>query len=59
MNDDKTKRNNAGHSVILTKAKTGMQISPELLKQFETLAMDAGKAIIENCPTRIELKQNS
>nr|HEK7600790.1 hypothetical protein [Escherichia coli]HEK7660196.1 hypothetical protein [Escherichia coli]HEK8582964.1 hypothetical protein [Escherichia coli]HEK8631325.1 hypothetical protein [Escherichia coli] len=59
MNDDKTKRNNTGHSVILAKAKTGMQISPELLRQFETLVMDAGKAIIENCPTRIELKQNS
>ncbi|HGJ3361811.1 TPA: hypothetical protein ACJW5O_004251 [Salmonella enterica subsp. enterica serovar Livingstone] len=59
MNDDKTKRNNTGHSVILTKAKTGMQINSELLKQFEALAMDAGKAIIENCPTRIEFKQNS
>ncbi|MDS4101224.1 hypothetical protein RJY75_26260 [Escherichia coli] len=59
MNDDKTKRNNAEHSVILTKAKTGMQFNPELLKQFEALSMDAGEAIIENCTTHIELKQKS
>nr|WP_241392372.1 hypothetical protein [Serratia entomophila]ULG11302.1 hypothetical protein 345p3_00012 [Serratia entomophila] len=59
MNDDKAKKNNTGHSFILTKAKTGMQLNPELLKQFEALPEDVGKAIIENCTTRIELKQKT
>ncbi|WP_042958373.1 hypothetical protein [Erwinia tasmaniensis] len=57
MNDEKAKKNSTGHSFILTKDKTGMQFNPELLKQFEDLPVDAGKAIIENCTTRIELKQ--
>ncbi|EAM8671823.1 hypothetical protein BIX20_23500 [Salmonella enterica] len=57
MNNDKAKQANTGHSFTLAKAKTGMQISPELLKQFEAISADAGKAILENCTTRIELKQ--
>lgn len=59
MNDEKAKKNNTGHSFTLSKDKTGMHFNPELLKQFEGLPVDAGKAIIENCTTRIELKQKS
>lgn len=57
MNDDQAKKNSTGHSFTLSKDKTGMQFNPELLKQFESISADAGKAIIENCTTRIELKQ--
>ncbi|WP_323085990.1 hypothetical protein [Providencia alcalifaciens] len=59
MNDDLAKKNSTGLSFTLSKDKTGMPFNHELLKQFESISADAGKAIIENCTTRIELKQKS
>ncbi|EBP7231749.1 hypothetical protein ACV75_16860 [Salmonella enterica] len=59
MKDYKAKKNSTGHSFTLLKNKNGMQFNPELLKQFESISADAGKAIIANCTTRIELKQKS
>ncbi|EBJ1026328.1 hypothetical protein DO109_23130 [Salmonella enterica] len=40
----------------LAKSKTGMQVAPELLKQFEAIPEKTVKAILENCTIRIELK---
>lgn len=53
------KKFNTGHSIILAKSKNGMHINPDLLRQFKSIPADSGKAIIENCSTRIMFKPNN
>ncbi|EDZ5934341.1 hypothetical protein GSB46_005381 [Salmonella enterica] len=56
MKNDKAKEADTGHTFILAKPETGMQVDPELLKQFEAIPKKTVKAILENCTIRIELK---
>ncbi|HDS7253938.1 TPA: hypothetical protein QH434_003653 [Escherichia coli] len=53
------KKFNTGQGIILAKSKTGMQINTDLLRQFKSISCDSGKAIIENCSTRIMFKPNN
>lgn len=56
MKNDKAKEADTGHIFILAKPETGMQVDPKLLKQFESVSADKGKAILENCTIRIEFR---
>ncbi|EAM7059865.1 hypothetical protein F8762_24870 [Salmonella enterica] len=56
MKNDKAKEADTGHTFNLAKPETGMQVDPNLLKQFESIPEKTVKAILENCTTRIELK---
>ncbi|EDK5405603.1 hypothetical protein CJK33_21800 [Salmonella enterica subsp. enterica serovar Newport] len=50
------KKFNTENRIILAESEIGMQINPDLLRQFKSISGDSGKTIIENCSTRIMFK---